>query len=238
MIHCIGAGPGAPDFLTLRGRDLIAGADVVAGFDAVLEVARPHIPAHALVVPMNYKDQTARLAEVAALHHAGKKCAVVFMGDVHFSGFQFLERVDLACGHPVETVPGISSAQILASRARVCFDETTFLTFHRRGDIAPFQRHLVEVLRAGRNAIVIPRPWDFMPDAIASYLLGQGVDGGHPAEVWEQLTRAEATWRGPLSALTSTFSDMSILLIRSLVPFPSQIQSPALPASPNPPVSP
>ena len=145
MIHCIGAGPGDPNFLTLRSRDLLLSADVVAGFDAVLAVAQPHTPENAVVIPMNYRDQTERLAEVAAHHHAGRRCVVVFMGDIHFSGFQFLERVDKACGHPVETVPGISSAQILASRGRVCFDETTFVTFHRRGDIAPFQRHLLHL---------------------------------------------------------------------------------------------
>lgn len=225
MIHCLGAGPGDPSFLTLRGRDLLAEADVVAGFDAVLEVARPHLLPGCLTVPMNYKDQTARLAEVAEMHRSGKKCVVVFMGDIHFSGFQFLERVETACGHPVETVPGISSAQILASRGRVCFDETTFITFHRRGDIVPFQKHLVHVLQDGRNAIVIPRPWDFMPRDIAAFLLEAGVSPEHPVEVWEQLTRAEANWSGRLAECTASFSDMSILLIRALTPFPSQIQN-------------
>ena len=76
------------------------------------------------------------------------------MGDMHFSGFQYLERVERACGHAVESLPGISSAQILASRAKVCFDETTFITFHRRGDLDPFKRHLVHVLQDARNAIV------------------------------------------------------------------------------------
>lgn len=225
MIHCIGAGPGDPQFLTLRGRDLIASADVVAGFDAVLDVARPHIREGARQIPMNYRDQTERLAEVAALHHLGKSCVVVFMGDIHFSGFQFLERVDQACGHPVETLPGISSAQILASRCRVCFDETTFITFHRRGDIAPFQRHLVRVLEDQRNAIIIPRPWDFMPKDIAAHLLSNGIPGEHPVEVWEQLTRSEASWSGRLDACTAEFTDMSIVLVRSLNPFPSQIYS-------------
>jgi cobalt-precorrin-7 (C5)-methyltransferase len=224
MIHCIGAGPGDPNFLTLHGRDLIAAAEVVAGFDAVLEVARPHITAGCRTIGMNYRDQTARLAEVAELHHAGKRCVVVFMGDIHFSGFQFLERIEAACGHPVETIPGISSAQILASRGKVCFDETTFITFHRRGDLVPFQKHLVHVLEDGRNAIVIPRPWDFMPADIAKYLLDAGIPGTHPVEVWEQLTRAEANWSGTLADCDGTFSDMSILLIRSLQPFPSQIQ--------------
>lgn len=224
MIYCIGAGPGDPSFLTLRARDLIAAAEVVAGFDAVLEVARPHIPESCRVIGMNYRDQTTRLAEVAALHHEGKRCVVVFMGDIHFSGFQFLERIEAACGHPVETIPGISSAQILASRCKVCFDETTFITFHRRGDLVPFQKHLVHVLADGRNAIVIPRPWDFMPADIAKHLIDAGISGAHPVEVWEQLTRAEANWCGTLAECIGTFSDMSILLIRTLQPLPSQIQ--------------
>jgi precorrin-6B methylase 1 len=80
------------------------------------------------------------------------------------------------------------------------------------------------VLEDGRNAIVIPRPWDFMPSDIAAYLLAEGISGEHPVEVWEQLTRAEANWSGKLSECTGTFTDMSILLIRSLQPFPSQIQ--------------
>jgi cobalt-precorrin-7 (C5)-methyltransferase len=224
VIHCLGAGPGDPGHLTLHARDLLARADVVAGFDAVLAVARPHLPPECTLIPMNYRDQTARLAETAALHHAGKRCVVVFMGDLHFSGFQFLERVERACGHPVDTLPGISSAQILASRARVCFDETTFITFHRRGDIVPFQKHLVHVLEDGRNAIVIPRPWDFMPKDIAAFLLERGVPAEHPAEVWEHLTGAEAAWHGTLGTCTAVFSDMSILLIRALAPFPSQIE--------------
>lgn len=227
MIHCIGAGPGDPGHLTLISRELLSQADVVAGFDAVLEVARPHLPPGCETISMNYRNQTERLAQTAVHHHAGKRCVVVFMGDVHFSGFQFLERVERACGHAVETVPGISSAQILASRARVCFDETTFITFHRRGEIGPFQKHLVHVLEDGRNAIVIPRPWDFMPKEIAAFLLRSGISGGHPAEVWEHLTRGEAAWRGTLQECSADFSDMSILLIRAMAPFPSQIE-PAL----------
>lgn len=231
MIICIGAGPGDHSYLTLRGAELIRNADVVAGFNAVVDVVKELIPASAQVVLMGYRDQVAKLDEVAALHHAGKRCVVVFMGDIHFSGFQYLERVERACGHRVETLPGISSAQILASRARVCFDETTFITFHRRGDLEPFKRHLVHVLNDGRNAIVIPCPWDaarsFMPRHIASYLLQQGVSPDHPTEVWENLTRGDAEWHGKLADCADVeFSDMSIMLIRTLAPMASQIEPP------------
>jgi cobalt-precorrin-7 (C5)-methyltransferase len=229
MIICIGAGPGDVGYLTQRGAELIRSANVVAGFNAVVNVVQSLIPSNAEVVLMGYRDQVEKLEQVARAHHAGKRCVVVFMGDIHFSGFQYLERVERACGHPVETLPGISSAQILASRAKVCFDETTFITFHRRGDLTPFKRHLVHVLNDERNAIVIPCPWDaarsFMPRHIAAYLIENGVSPDHPTEVWENLTRNEAEWHGKLSeCVDREFTDMSIMLIRTRMPMPSQIE--------------
>jgi len=224
MIWCIGAGPGDLGYLTQRGRELIETADVVAGFDAVVNLVRPLISPKARIITMGYKDQVAKLQETAELHHQGLRCAVVFMGDVHFSGFQFLERVERACKHNVETIAGISSAQILASRGRVCFDETTFITLHRRGDLTPFKEHLVHALQDGRNAIVIPHPWDVMPKDIAAFLISRGIPGDHPTEVWERLTQAEAAWSGCLSECTGEFSDMSIMLIRARNPMPSQIE--------------
>lgn len=229
MIICIGAGPGDVSYLTQRGAELIRSADVVAGFNAVVKVVESVIPPTAQVVLMGYRDQVEKLEQVARAHHAGKRCVVVFMGDIHFSGFQYLERIERACGHAVETIPGISSAQILASRAKVCFDETSFITFHRRGDLAPFKKHLVHVLQDDRNAIVIPCPWDaarsFMPRHIAAFLIEQGISADHPTEVWENLTRAEAEWRGSLAECADRdFTDMSIMLIRTLRPMASQIE--------------
>ncbi|MDV6375742.1 cobalt-precorrin-7 (C(5))-methyltransferase [Deinococcus arenicola] len=226
MIICVGIGPGSLDYLTALGKKLLEDAEVVAGFDTVLGLVAPVLAPDTVQIGMGYRDQVAKLEEVAALHHAGKRCVVAFMGDVHFSGFQFLERVELACGHLVDTVPGISSAQIMASRGRVCFDETTFLTFHRRGDIEPFKRHLVHVLEDGRNAIIIPRPWDFMPRDIAAYALECGIPADRPVEVWEALTQAEASWAGRLDECTAEFSDLSIMLIRAPAEFPSQLESP------------
>lgn len=223
MIVCVGIGPGDTGYLTQKAAKLLSEADVVAGFDSVLNVVAPLVGREACVVPMSYSNQTARLADVASAHHSGKNCVVAFMGDVHFSGFQLLERVERACGHAVETLPGISSAQILAARAKVCFDETTFVTFHRRGDIEPFKRHLLHVLADGRNAIVIPRPWDFMPKDVAAFLIAQGAADDHPVEIWENLTGREATWCGRLAECLRDFSDMSIMLIRSLAPLESQV---------------
>jgi len=228
MITCLGIGPGDLGYLTQRGAELIKNADVIAGFNSVLDVIQPLISTSTTVIKMGYRDQTEKLEEVAFAHHAGRNCVVAFMGDVHFSGFQFLERVERACGHPVPTVPGISSAQVLAARGKVCFDETTFVTFHRRGDLEPFRMHLLHVLEDQRHAIVIPRPWDYMPRDIAKFLIANGANPSHEVEVWEHLTGNEATWKGLLSECDGEFSDMSIMLIRALQPFPSQLEPVAL----------
>ena len=76
----------------------------------------------------------------------------------------------------------------------------------------------MHVLEDGRNAIVIPRPWDFMPDQVSHFLVSRGIPPEHPVEVWEHLTQAEAAWSGNLENCTGTFSDMSIILIRTLHP--------------------
>jgi cobalt-precorrin-7 (C5)-methyltransferase len=233
MIYCLGVGPGDPEFMTQFAMHLIARADVVAGFQTVTEIVKPFVGERARVVTMSYKDQVEKLQTVASLHREGLTCAVLFMGDPHFSGFQLLERVEAACGHVVETIPGISSAQVLASRCRVSFDETTFVTFHRRGAIEPFKLHLVHVLEDRRNAIVIPRPWDFMPHEIAHFLVWKGISTRHPVEVWEHLTKREAVWKGTLGECAGAFSDMSIMLIRALGPMPGQIDSPLEPGGTN-----
>ena len=69
MICCLGAGPGDLGYLTLRGRELIETADVVAGFRTVVDLVRPLIRGECQIVTMGYKDQTEMLEKVASLHH-------------------------------------------------------------------------------------------------------------------------------------------------------------------------
>lgn len=231
MIICIGIGPGDMDYITQKGANLIKEADVIAGFATVNDFARPLAKTDAVFYTLTYQNQVQELDKVALEHHNGKHCVVLLMGDAHFSGYQLVERVVKAVGHEVETVPGISSSQILASKTRVCFDETTFVTFHRRGDLEPFKEHLTHVIEDKRNAIVIPHTWDFMPSDVADYLIASGASTDHAVEVWENLTGDEAGWSGTLAECArqrdddgkDVFSHFSIMLIRALEPFPSQI---------------
>ena len=213
MISCVGVGPGDPDLVTLKARQLIETADVVAGFTAVNRII------HSLIrgerVDLTYPNQTERLDYLAKQHQLGKRCVVCFMGDANFSGYQLLERVEAAVGGRVDLIPGISSAQMVASQARVPFDQTIFVTFHKRGDLEEEKRFLGQALRWGRHAIVIPRPWDFMPKDIAADLLAQGLPAQTPVSVYQNLCQAEVVVNSTLGELKEECSDMSIVLIRS-----------------------
>lgn len=217
MIWAVGIGPGDPELLTLKAKRLIKEAGVVAGFEGVLNVVRHLILGEA--VALTYQNQVEVLANVAAAHRSGKQCVICFMGDPNFSGYQLLERVENACGERVELVPGISSVQVVAARARLPFDQAAFVSFHKRGDLCTDREYLASVVRWRTGVIVIPRPWDFMPGAIASFPVDSQIPPETKATVYERLTTEESEWHGTLLELKERsqkkeFSDMSVLIIK------------------------
>lgn len=82
-VHFIGAGPGAPDLLTLRGRDLIAASPVClyAGSLVPAEVL-DHCPPGARIVNTAPMDLDAIIAEIAEAHAAGQDVTRLHSGDV------------------------------------------------------------------------------------------------------------------------------------------------------------
>ena len=82
-VHFIGAGPGAPDLLTLRGRDLIASCPVClyAG-SLVPEAILEYCPEDARVVNTAPMDLDAIIAEIESAHRAGLAVARLHSGDL------------------------------------------------------------------------------------------------------------------------------------------------------------
>jgi precorrin-4/cobalt-precorrin-4 C11-methyltransferase len=110
-VHFIGAGPGAPDLLTLRGRDLIAACPVClyAG-SLVPEAILAHCPPDARIVNTAPLDLDAIMAEIAAAHAEGKDVARLHSGDlsVWSAMGEQTRRLD-AMGIPWTVTPGVPS---------------------------------------------------------------------------------------------------------------------------------
>lgn len=82
-VHFIGAGPGAPDLITLRARDLIASCPVClyAG-SLVPEAILGHCPDGARIINTAPMDLDQIMAEIEAAHAAGHDIARLHSGDL------------------------------------------------------------------------------------------------------------------------------------------------------------
>lgn len=110
-VHFIGAGPGAADLLTLRGRDLIASCPVClyAG-SLVPEAILSHCPDNARVINTAPLDLDAIVAECKAAHDSGHDVARLHSGDLSvWSAMGEQIRRLKAEGIPVSVTPGVPS---------------------------------------------------------------------------------------------------------------------------------
>lgn len=110
-VHFIGAGPGAPDLITLRGRDLIAASPVClyAG-SLVPEALLAHCPPGARIVNTAPLSLDQIMAEIGAAHAAGQDVARLHSGDLSvWSAMGEQVRRLRAMGIPYSVTPGVPS---------------------------------------------------------------------------------------------------------------------------------
>ena len=82
-VHFIGAGPGAPDLLTLRGRDRIAGSPVCLYAGSLIPAAMlDHCPPGARIVNTAPLSLDEIIAEIQTAHDAGQDVARLHSGDL------------------------------------------------------------------------------------------------------------------------------------------------------------
>ena len=217
-VFAVGIGPGDPAYLHERARSILEGADVLVGFETVLDCVGP--PSEPDVLPCSYESEARQLAVFAERVAGGEAGAAALMGDPNVSGYTFVEKAEDAVDRPVRIVPGISSIQVAASRSRTPFESSTVVTLHTRGDLETEIDRLVRAAGA-TNLLVLPRPYDFMPERIATALVDRGVDASLDVHVHERLTfEDETSTRTTLGELAagggedSSFSDLSVVVVR------------------------
>lgn len=116
-VHFIGAGPGAPDLLTLRGRDLISACPVClyAG-SLVPKGVLAHCPQDARIINTAPLSLDEIISEIAAAHADGKDVARLHSGDLSIwsaTGEQM--RRLRALGIPYTVTPGVPSFSAAAA---------------------------------------------------------------------------------------------------------------------------
>ena len=108
-VHFIGAGPGAADLITLRGRDLIAACPVClyAG-SLVPQALLGHCPPDARIVNTASLDLDQIVAEIASAHAAGHDVARLHSGDLSvWSAMGEQTRRLRELGIPYDVTPGV-----------------------------------------------------------------------------------------------------------------------------------
>ena len=108
-VYFIGAGPGAADLITVRGRDVLARTPVCLYAGSLVPVELLDVcPPGARLVDTANLDLDQILAELTAAHAAGLDVARLHSGDpsVFSAMAEQLRRLD-AAGVPYEIVPGV-----------------------------------------------------------------------------------------------------------------------------------
>jgi len=232
-VYAVGIGPGNLEYLTPRGKRAIEEADVVVGFSTVVDFIADLTDADRLTC--GYKDEREALTTFADRVADGERGTAVLMGDPNHSGYQFVGKVQDVVDTPVRVIPGISSLQIAASRARTPMEDTEFVTLHKSGDITPGLDRLINAV-GERHLLVLPRPFDWMPGDIAAHLIEHGADPDLEALVLEKLTHDDETisrsslaelaeHAGGSGADSTPFSDLSVLAVRRVEPHASRTEA-------------
>lgn len=119
-VHFIGAGPGAPDLITLRGRDLIAACPVCLYAGSLVPAALlSHCPPGARIVNTAPLSLDQIIAEMQTAHAAGQDVARLHSGDLSvWSAMGEQIRRLRALDIPFDVTPGVPSFAAAAAALR------------------------------------------------------------------------------------------------------------------------
>jgi len=223
-VFVVGVGPGSQDYITEIVRKNIVGADVVVGHKYTLDIISNLIQ-DKKVHMITMEDQEKTYQQIRK-ELEGEILVFPFTGDVNFYESEVVDRLIEIFGD-VEIIPGISSIQVAASKAKIPLDKSKVITMHVTTSIEEKKLELQKAVVDGHNIILIPRPWPkdpkkhFMPSEIAFYLKKNGFGTSNiPVHVFESLTNGkEQTFTGSVQELEGKeFSDLSVMVISQTKP--------------------
>ncbi len=229
-VFLIGAGPGDPGLLTLKGRDALAAADVVVydalANDDLLRHARPD--AEKIYVGKVAGNHALPQHEINRLlvrkAREGKVVARLKGGDPYIFGRGGEEAEELAAaGVPFEEVPGISSTIAAPAYAGIPLthrdyaSSVTIITGHENPE-KPGSVHNWQALAASAATLVFVMGMKNLPDIVRN-LLAAGMDPTTPAAlIYRGTTPAQRSLTAALAELPQAagearFTNPSVILV-------------------------
>ena len=216
-VYAVGVGPGSPSFVPNVIKDVISKCDVVIGYGYTLKTIEGFLNGQQKI-EVTMKNQEDVYQKIAA--EDNHTILIPFTGDVNFSESEVVDRL-VEVFDEVEIIPGISSIQVAAAKARVPIDKSRVITMHVTTPIEEKKLELQKALIDGFSVILVPRPWPkipekhFMPSEIAKYLKNNGFETSEmKVYVFEAVTTEnETTFEGKVSELEGKeFSDLSVMV--------------------------
>jgi len=217
-VFAVGVGPGSQNYITEIVRKVIVDADVIVGYKYTLDIISSLIQGKKIHV-ITMEDQEKTYQQIKKELEGGI-LVVPFTGDVNFSESEVVDRLIEIFGD-VEIIPGISSIQVAASKAKMPIDKSKVITMHVTTSIEEKKLELQKALIDGYSVILVPRPWPkdpekhFMPSEIAKYLKRSGFDTSKmKVNVFEALTTEDETgFEGVVEQLEGKeFSALSVMV--------------------------
>ncbi len=217
-VYAVGVGPGSSSYVTDIVKDIIRNSDVVVGYKYTLRTIEDLLSGKKVhEITMQTQEEVYQNIR----NSLGEKTVVVpFTGDVNFSESEVVDRLIEIFGD-VQIIPGVSSVQVAASKAKVPLDKSKVITMHITTSIEEKKLELKRALLDGFSVILVPRPWPndpkkhFMPSEIAFYLKKNGFDTSKlKVHVFEFLTTdKETSFVGTVNELEGKeFSDLSVMV--------------------------
>src|SRR4051812_14153212 len=218
----VGGGPGDPGLVTVRGRQAVAGADVVVADHLAPQALLASLPPEVEVIDASKLPRGRSMAQeqinalLVSRARAGKRVVRLKGGDpfVFGRGFEELEAC-VAAGVPVEVVPGITSAIAVPGLAGIPVTHRgmTHEFVVVSGHVPPgHPASLVDWAALGRlrGTVVVLMGVDTAP-AIAAELVEHGRDPQTPvAVVSDGATPAQRTVRTTLAGLGQAIAEEGV----------------------------
>jgi precorrin-6y C5,15-methyltransferase (decarboxylating) CbiE subunit len=221
-IYALGVGPGSPKYVTGIVKEIIQNCDVIIGYKYTLKTIEDLIVGKE-VYEITMNDQEDSYQKI--LPELGDRTLVIpFTGDVNFSESEVVDRL-IEIFDDVEIIPGISSIQVAASRAKVPLDKSKVITMHVTTPIEDKKLELQKALIDGFSVVLVPRPWPkqpdkhFMPSEIAIYLREHNFETDKmKVHVYEAITTEnETSFEGTIKELEGKkFSDLSVMVFNQV----------------------